>query len=163
MNPLKINEKSSYDHLGSTLTRDASLYTSTAIPGELSKLMENEFVVLQFDQEMLSFPTPDFKFHPFSTENKLRKSFTVSTLPDSKLSLIKPINIDITYEGDEVKAELPEVELYAFSNNEIQAVNEITQDLIDLFNDLNEIPDYKLGQHPKRWKMYMKSIIKANA
>lgn len=161
MNPLKISAKSSFDHLGSTLTRDASLYTSTANPYELSKLMENEFVVVQFDQD-ISFPAPDFKFHPFTTVNKSQKSFTVTSLPDRKLSLIKPINIDITYEGDEVKAELPEVELYAFTNNEIQAVNEITQDLIDLFNDLNEIPDDKLGQHPKRWKMYLKSIIKAN-
>jgi len=161
MNNLDLYVGESYYDDSSTHSRDASLFTSTAVIGEKSKLMEIGFVIVPFDVDVdeVFFLGPGFVFNPLPSEPPVTRTLEIDTLPDPRFSLIRPISIFVSEERGEIKAEIPEVELYTFASNEDEAIHELTQDLLDLYEDLLDISDGKLGKYPRMWKNYLKSII----
>jgi len=74
--------------------------------------------------------------------------------------LKKPIEAIVKFYPNEVLAVIPDLEIYGEGNNEIDAINELKLELIDLYHDLIDIPDQKLGKYPKSWKKIVCSIIK---
>jgi len=163
MNRYNFHIGESYYYEGSTLSRDASFVTSTAVVGELSVLMENKFVAVPVGKDEIFFPDPSFVFHPLSLGPPVARNVEIDTLPSMRYRLSRPIMIIVSKEEGEIKAEIPDLELYTFASNEEEAIRELTQDLLDLCEDLLDISDEKLGQHPKKWKNYLKSIININA
>ncbi len=76
--------------------------------------------------------------------------------------LKKPIDAIIKFYPNEVLAVIPDLEIVGEGNNEIEALNDLKLELIDLFDDLKDIPENKLGKYPKSWKKIITSIIKQN-
>lgn len=70
-----------------------------------------------------------------------------------EVKIIKKINGDVI--GD-----IEELELYSFGNDEFEVLRELNEDLTDLFEDLINVEDQKLGKFPKKWKAILKKYIK---
>lgn len=80
-------------------------------------------------------------------------------LPSDVHILKSPIDVSFKIYPDEVIALIPNLELYGEGANEIEALNDLELELIDLFEDLNSLPDNKLGKHPRKWKRIINSLI----
>ena len=84
----------------------------------------------------------------------------IYSIPSNEWQLISPINILIKFSQDEVIAIIPDLELYSDGRNEIEAVSNLKLELLDLINDLDEIPEAQLGRDPRGWKKSLNMLIK---
>ena len=84
----------------------------------------------------------------------------IYSLPSEDWELRAPINILLKITHDEVLALIPDLELYGEGRNEIEAVANLKLELLDLLDDLDEIPDTTLGTAPKSWKKSLEMIVK---
>lgn len=75
------------------------------------------------------------------------------------LNLKSPIFITIEAYSDEVFAQNMETETWASAETEFDAVEGLRNELTELYQDLKETPDEKLGKRPLRWKKFLCSII----
>lgn len=84
---------------------------------------------------------------------------------DTDIILKRPLFFLIEeYEGDdEVVARIPELQAAGFGSTEIQAINELKTLLGELYQDLVETPDEKLGKLPSQWKRILQEVIGTNA
>lgn len=78
-------------------------------------------------------------------------SVKIYGLNSHKYNLKCPIDVVLTIFHDEVLASIPDLEIYGEGVNEIEAVNDLEDELIDLFEYLNSIPIKNLGKIPKKW------------
>lgn len=74
--------------------------------------------------------------------------------------LVEPINVIIKIFKDETIALIPDLELYAEGGNEIDSINNLKIELLDLFDDLNDMEDEELGVDPLNWKKTLNRLIK---
>ena len=74
------------------------------------------------------------------------------------LSVIKQ-EYDIKIVDDETLALMPELELRGEGAIEAEALNDLKNEIIDLFEYLNGLQDKKLGAMPKRWKKIVNSFV----
>jgi len=149
--------------ISSTLTRDSLLYTSSAAPGELSKLIQDTVVVYDSEKNLYFVPPPDFIFRPYNPASIAPSIVPFPALPSSKYRLRRELSIGISAEENEIKAEIPDLELYAFADTEEEAIAELVQDFLDLCDNLLDVPDDRLGKFPQQWKHFLESIIELNA
>ena len=84
---------------------------------------------------------------------------------DTDVILKRPLFFLIEeYEGDdEVVARIPELQAAGFGSTEIQAINELKTLLGELYQDLIETPDEKLGKLPSQWKRILQEVTGTNA
>ncbi|NQU33212.1 MAG: hypothetical protein HQ521_08260 [Bacteroidetes bacterium] len=76
--------------------------------------------------------------------------------------LIKPIEVIVKFYPNEVLAVIPDLEIYGEGYNEIEAINELKLELVDLYHDLIDISDEKLGKFPRSWKKIVCSLIECD-
>jgi hypothetical protein len=98
---------------------------------------------------------------------KLEKNPSIVAIKINDLALDnyrlkKPIDAILKFYPNEVLAVILDLEIFGEGNNEIEAVIDLKLELIDLFDDLKDIPEGKLGKYPKSWKKIITSIIKQN-
>jgi hypothetical protein len=74
--------------------------------------------------------------------------------------LVEPINVLIKIYKEETIALIPDLELYAEGSNEIESINNLKIELLDLFDDLNDMEDEELGVDPRNWKKTLNRLIK---
>ena len=68
------------------------------------------------------------------------------------------------YEGDdEVVARIPELQADGFGQTEIQAITELKTFVGELYQDLMETPDEKLGKLPLQWKRILQEVVGIDA
>ena len=68
------------------------------------------------------------------------------------------------YEGDdEVVARIPELQADGFGKTEIQAINELKTFVGELYQDLMQTPDEKLGKLPLQWKRILQEVVGIDA
>ena len=68
------------------------------------------------------------------------------------------------YEGDdEVVARIPELQADGFGKTEIQAINELKTFVGELYQDLMQTPDKKLGKLPLQWKRILQEVVGIDA
>ena len=84
----------------------------------------------------------------------------IYSLPSEEWELINPISLIIKITSEEVLAVIPDLELYSEGRNEIEAVNNLKLELLDLLDDLSEIPDHELGAGPRSWKKSLKLLVR---
>ena len=84
----------------------------------------------------------------------------IYSLPSDIYKLFSPIDIILKIYSDETLALIPELEIYGEGNNEFEAINDLKLELIDLLEELSEIPDEELGTGPKSWKKTLKMMVK---
>ncbi len=86
----------------------------------------------------------------------------INDLQLNNYRLQKPVEAILKFYPKEVLAVIPDLEIFGEGNNEVEAVNDLKLELLDLFDDLKDIPEKKLGKYPKSWKKIITSIIREN-
>ena len=89
------------------------------------------------------------------------KIIPLNSLRDSRYTLKHPMYITIEYEDRQVIASLDDVEAFAYSDNEFEAINLLCQEIVFLYDDLNENKD-QLGPLPQTWFSILQDFITCN-
>ena len=70
-------------------------------------------------------------------------------------SLTDAISVDIDEDEDGLVGRIDDLGLYAFGESIPQIMAELQADIVDLYEDLSEVPDDTLGSRPRAWKQYL--------
>jgi hypothetical protein len=89
------------------------------------------------------------------------KIVPLNSLRDDQYSLKYPIYITIEYEDDHVIAAFDDVEAFAYSDNEFEAVDLLCKEIVMLYSDLVENED-NLGPLPRKWLSILRDFIQCN-
>lgn len=157
--------------------RSSSLYTSVssflgtyakreAVGRHKVKALRSEYVSLSptllYDKKIEQRITRlEVRIKKTVTSKKTQIASTkIYDLPSDSYELNEAIDVVLKFEEGEVIAVIPELELHADGSNEIEAINELKLELLDLFDDLNEMSDDELHATPKSWKKIINKLIK---
>lgn len=86
-------------------------------------------------------------------------SVKIYDLPSDMYNLKFPIDVILKTVDDEILALIPELELRGEGVIEAEALTDLKNELIDLFEYLNTIQDKNLGKSPRRWKKIINSFV----
>lgn len=107
------------------------------------------------------------KLSDYASDGVIHRTAAINSIivNDTDIVLKRPLFFLIEeYEGDEeVVARIPELQVDGFGQTEIQAINELKTLLGELYQDLVETPDEKLGKLPSQWKRILQEVIGINA
>ncbi|MFC1912120.1 hypothetical protein ACFLXG_03080 [Chloroflexota bacterium] len=95
----------------------------------------------------------EFMDRPIVKETRL---FDIS----EDLEVLTSIPIVIEETDDEVVASFPEVEVFAVGTGEAEAINKLKKAVEDLFSELIDTPDEKLGKVPLSWKRVLTKVVR---
>ncbi|MFH1974956.1 MAG: hypothetical protein ABIJ52_05255 [Pseudomonadota bacterium] len=82
----------------------------------------------------------------------------INSLKNSSYTLNQPIYISIETDGNTVIASLDDIEAFAYADTEFEAVNDLCDEIVTLYEDLRANRD-NLGILPKKWLGYLDSVI----
>jgi len=85
-------------------------------------------------------------------------SATIYELGNSQYQLTAPVQVVMEENEEEIVARIPELNLYASADTDSEAIHELKQELIDLYEDLQS-SDRKLGPLPKSWLETLRRLI----
>lgn len=83
---------------------------------------------------------------------------TIYELGNSEYDLTIPLQIVLDEDQEETVARIPELNLYASADTDSEAINELKQEVINLYEDL-ESSDRKLGPLPQSWLQTLRKLI----
>jgi len=83
---------------------------------------------------------------------------TIHELGDSRFELAVPLQIVLEEDQEETVARIPELNLYASGDTDNEAIDELKQEVIKLYEEL-ESSDKKLGPLPKSWFLTLRKLI----
>jgi len=86
---------------------------------------------------------------------------TIHELGDIQYELTMPIQVVIEEDEEETVARIPELNLYASADTDSEAINELKQEVIDLYKEL-ESSDRRLGLLPRSWLQTLRKLIVKN-
>lgn len=89
----------------------------------------------------------------------LSRSIPINDLNSAEFLLIGPIQIEIEIYPEEIIAKVPELDLWASSSTESEALLDIKSAIIELWDELENENDSKLGKLPRMWKRILKRKI----
>ena len=84
---------------------------------------------------------------------------TISNLSSTKYKLKAPVNIILEKYADEVLALLPDLTLCGEGLSVQEAIEDLKADILDLLDDLEDIPESDLGMAPKLWKQSLDLMV----
>jgi len=73
-------------------------------------------------------------------------------------SLNKPIYITVETEADTVIASLDDIEAFASADTEFEAVNNLCEEIVELYEDLRKDRE-NLGALPQKWLAFLDEVI----
>lgn len=82
----------------------------------------------------------------------------LNSLKISGYTLTKPIYITIEVDGDTVIASLDDIEAFAYADTEFEAVNNLCEEIIELYEDLRK-DRQNLGVLPQKWLAFLDEVI----
>lgn len=83
---------------------------------------------------------------------------TIYELANSQYELTVPLQIVLEENQEETVARIPELNLYASADTDSEAINELKQEIIQLYEDLQS-SDRKLGPLPESWLQTLRKLI----
>ncbi len=83
----------------------------------------------------------------------------IYNLNSDEFTLKEPIDVVLKTADNEIIALLPDLEIYGEGVNEIEALLDLKNEIIDLFVDLNSIDDKNLDRLPRNWKKIINSLV----
>jgi hypothetical protein len=83
----------------------------------------------------------------------------IYSLPSEKYELKAPIDVVIKIFDNESIAVFPDLELYGEWKNETEALSDLKLEILDLLDDMEDVPDNELGQAPKAWKKTLNLLV----
>jgi len=102
------------------------------------------------------------RINGFNDSDINEENLQINTLINFKYYLKKPINVKIKRDKYEYIGDVPELGIYSFGFNKFEVLREINEEITDLFDEIVNIPDNKLGRCPKKWKKILKDYIQKN-
>ena len=87
------------------------------------------------------------------------KIIELRDLNDLKYELKKSLSVKIRAEDNNIIGEISELDIYAFGEIESDVIEEIREDVIDLFEELNNLSKDRLGTLPTKWKSILSQYI----
>jgi hypothetical protein len=89
------------------------------------------------------------------------KIIPLNSLRNQRYPLKSPIYVTIEYDGGNVIASFDDVEAFAYSDNEFEAVDLLCEEIVTLYEELVE--DRKnLGPLPLKWLSILDNFIQCN-
>jgi len=85
-------------------------------------------------------------------------SASIHELGDEQYQLIVPLQIVVEEYEEETVARIPELNLYASADTDSEAINELKQEIIGLFEELS-CSKRKLGPLPASWLITLRKLI----
>ena len=92
-----------------------------------------------------------------AVENRCR-IVPINSLKRPGYRLTQPIYITIETDEDTVIASLDDIEAFAYGDTEFEAINGLCDEIITLYEDLNEHRN-NLGILPEKWLGFLDSVI----
>lgn len=86
----------------------------------------------------------------------------INQLKNRNYSLLKPIEVELTFSENEYIAAIPELNIYAYGKSKMKVLKEINLDITELCEEMASLGDEKLGKKPKQWKAFLNEYIKVN-
>ena len=83
---------------------------------------------------------------------------TIYDLADTKYELSTPLQIVLEEDEEETVARIPELNLYASADTDSEAIKELKQEIIQLYDDLHS-SHRKLGPLPESWLQTLRKLI----
>ncbi len=92
------------------------------------------------------------------TVGKQYKIVPLNSLKHPKYRLKTPIHIFIEFEKAAVIASLDDIEAFACADTEFEAINQLCNEIVLLYEDLKADKE-NLGGLPRKWLAYLEEII----
>jgi len=89
------------------------------------------------------------------------KIIPLNSLRNEKYSLKYPVYITIEHEDNNVIASFDDIEAFAYSDNEFEAVDLLCNEIVTLYEDLTENKD-NLGPLLQKWLSILQGFIRCN-
>jgi hypothetical protein len=83
---------------------------------------------------------------------------TIHELGNSKYELTTPIQVVVEEYQEETIARIPELNLYASADTDTEAINELKQEVVNLYEDLQS-SNRRLGALPESWLQTLRRLI----
>jgi hypothetical protein len=115
----------------------------------MDEQLQSTVAVMDASHEVQKYDTPN----PFVISQK------IYDLTNDNNILKEPMDIILEIYPDEVIAIMAELELTGEGSNIYEALRELKLEILDLYDELAETPDEKLGKHPKSWKRILIRLI----
>jgi hypothetical protein len=87
------------------------------------------------------------------------KIVPINSLRNRQYTLKSPIYITIEYENEQVIASFDDIEAFAYSDNEFEAVDMLCEEIVILYKDLIENQE-NLGLLPRKWLSILHNFIR---
>ena len=113
-----------------------------------------------FTPSMMSFVTIS-SAKPYLLRGSKRENYNTNlyTSNDKKYTFYPPIPVNVVFEDGEFIASIDKLDLFSYSENYNEVIEEINDEVMDVYLDLIELPEDKLGKHPKNWLNYLNKRI----
>jgi hypothetical protein len=121
--------------------------TAQAIPPQADAAHQREFLIKAHSTEstpaICTVPISPWEPDYLIEVRKLNNRYLVE----------KPffVSLDIDDNGDKI-FEIKPLGLYAISDNPIDAIKELSEDVVSLCDNIFDLPESKLGSMPRKWK-----------
>lgn len=92
-----------------------------------------------------------------SMESRFR-IIPLNSLKHPKYRLKAPVHINLEYVEDQVVASFDDIEAFAYAETESEAINQLSEEIVSIYEDLQKDED-NLGPLPNKWWQYLKEIV----
>jgi len=88
-----------------------------------------------------------------------RKIIPLNTLKNDHYILEKPLYITLEIEDGVVIASLDDIEAFSYADTEYEAINKLSEEIVNLYKDLKEDRE-NLGPLPQKWLEFLEEVIR---
>ncbi|MEA2087379.1 MAG: hypothetical protein U9O91_04710 [Candidatus Caldatribacteriota bacterium] len=88
-----------------------------------------------------------------------RKIAPLNTLKNDHYILKNPLYITLEIEDGVVIASLDDIEAFAYADTEYEAINKLSEEIVNLYKDLKDDRE-NLGPLPQKWLAFLEEVIR---
>jgi len=88
-----------------------------------------------------------------------RKIVPLNTLKNDHYILKNPLYITLEIEDGVVIASLDDIEAFAYADTEYEAINKLSEEIVNLYKDLKDDRE-NLGPLPQKWLAFLEEVIR---
>lgn len=95
------------------------------------------------------------------TVQDIGKTITIKifSLPTENYRLRAPVDVVLEIYPDEVIASIPDLEIFGEGSNQMEAVADLKNELLDLIDIIDDHGPDRLGNGPKAWKRSLEMMV----
>ena len=135
----------------------------TYLPQDEGNLNELKLQMASLQRDLSKCIAAIDSLSDFVTTTAVQQSTAINSITIDNLDIVlaRPLFIILEeYEDEsEVTARIPEFQAAGFGATETQAINDLKTLLGELYQDLIDTPDEKLGRLPMQWKSILQKLV----